>query len=60
MKFPRSGFLPQHKLKELAELLPSPVNDDPMNADDDPEDALEVGVVMIVCKARVSLVPRPI
>ena len=52
MKFPRSGFLPQHKLKELAELLPSPVNDDPMNTEDDPEDSLEVGTVIIVCRER--------
>lgn len=42
VKFPLSDFLPEQKLKELAELLPSPVNDEEMNTDEDPTDTLEV------------------
>jgi DnaJ family protein A protein 1 len=47
--FPPSRFLPESKLKELANLLPPPQhNHDKMTIDEDPEDILEVYTNVII------------
>ena len=50
VKFPPSNFISGSKLKQLAEILPTPPQDErTMDIDEDPVDIMEVLVYTIIC-----------